>query len=240
MKSKKLHYILVLLLAANCTYHPFVPPGEIICIESPATLGENKFSISGAYGGAGEMLSYSVTNSWVKLKYGLTNIIDLSISASGIFYEDNEKTVVDYKKYSLGGYVSSKVALVPGIASLCGGIGIGFSDLGNYANTDMGIVLGWENRFVVPLCQFDLFAGQPFNPQLHDLSYSSNGAGTHLYKPEQTFGLRINSGAKFPVSSWFGYGNKFNIYGVYGILLAKDLTESDNFISLGCGVECQF
>jgi hypothetical protein len=240
MKSKKLHYILVLLLSANCTYHPYVPPGETISIESPATLEKNKFSVSGVYGGAGEMLSYGVTNSWVKVKYGLTNAFELSLSSSGIFDEDTMKTVVDYKRYSLGGYLSSKMVLVPKIASVRGGIGIGFSDLGNYANTDIGIVLGWENRFVVPLCQFDMFAGEPFNPQFHDLSYSSDGAGTHLYKPEQTFGLRINSGAKFPVSSWFGYGNKFNMYGVYGILLAKDLTESDNFISLGCGIEYQF
>jgi hypothetical protein len=220
--------------------NPFVPPGEIISIESPATLDKNTFSISSAYGGAGALFDYGITDSWVKLKYGLTKTIDISLSTSGIFYEDTFKSKVNYKRYSLGEYASSKVVLIPKIASLRGGIGIGFSDLGNYANTDIGIIAGWENRWVVPLFQCDMFVGTPFNPQNHDLSYLSDGTETHLYKPEETSGLQISTGAKFPASLWFGFGNKFNFYLTYGVSMVHDLTSSEEFLSLGCGGEYQF
>lgn len=78
MNAHRRYPILILLLVVNCTYHPFVPPGEIISMESPATLDKNTFSISSAYGGAGAILNYGITDSWIKLKYGL--------STSGIFY----------------------------------------------------------------------------------------------------------------------------------------------------------
>jgi hypothetical protein len=232
--------LISILSIVNCSYHPFVPPGEIISISTPATLNKSQFSVSGALGNSFEPLGYRFNSSWVKLNYGLTNSMELSISSSGIFLEDTEKTYVNYKKYSLGGYISSKVALIPKMFSINGGVGIGFSDLGNYSNVDVGIIWGWENKLIVPLGQIDMFFGMPFNPQNHDLSLLSDQPKDFMYKPESTIGLKVNTGAKFPVSSWFGKNDKFNIYLVYGLSEVWDSETNGEFFSFGGSVEYKF
>ncbi|MGB7568976.1 MAG: hypothetical protein WBM07_14035 [Chitinivibrionales bacterium] len=243
MRKIGIPFVVVAILSiVNCSYHPFVPPGEIISISTPATLNKNQFSISGAFGNSSELelFGYSLNNSWIKLNYGLTNSIELSISSSGIFLEDTEKTFVDYKRYSLGGYVSSKVSLIPKILSINGGIGIGFSDLGNYSNIDVGIIWGWENKIIVPLGQIDMFLGLPFNPQNHDLSLLSDEPQEFMYKPESTIGLKVNTGAKFPVLLWLGKNDKFSIYLVYGLSEVWDSKANDQFLSFGGSVEYKF
>jgi hypothetical protein len=240
LKTWILLSLFAILLNINCSYHPFVPPGEIISISSPATLNQNQFAVSGAWGSSFALFIYNIDNSWVKMSYGLTNSVELSLSTSGVFYDDTQKTYVNYKRYSLGGYVSSKVAIIPNTLSMTGGIGVGFSDLGNYANFDVGIIQGWENRFVVPIDQMNLFIGLPFNPQNHDLSLRSGDSLQNMFKPELTTGFKISVGAKFPISLWFGFKDKFSIYLVNGYSIIWDAQQNNQFLSFGSGVQYKF
>ena len=213
----------------------------MINTESPGTLGKRECAVSGAGGFLGQVLDYSVLNGWLSVKYGVTERVDIGVRGYGIIYPDAEMTYSDYNPFSLGTMVHSKVALVPGIFAMTGGIGYGFSDLANYLFLNYGLIAGFENRYVVPFVYLGSHFGIPINPEERDLSTIENDAiGEHRYTPRQTVGLLMNAGIKLPVGLWFRSVHGLSLHATGGFAIAGDATERSDFIKGGFGVEYQF
>lgn len=232
--------LLFVYCLAGCSYHPYIPSGDMINCDSPGTVGKNEYAVSGAGGFLGQVLDYSVLNGWLSVKYGVTERLDIGVRGYGIMYPDAEMTYSDYKPFSLGTMVHSKVALVPGVFAMTGGVGYGFSDLGNYLFLNYGLTLGYENRYVVPYVHLGSHYGIPIKPKEHDLSIIDNDEmGEHRYIPNETLGLLMNAGIKLPVGLWFRFLHGLSLHAVGGIAIASDGAAHDDFMKGGFGVEYQ-
>jgi hypothetical protein len=225
------------IVIASCSYHPFLPPGNIVNTESPATLHKYETALSGAYGLSVQILDYSLMSGWVRVKYGISDRLEAGLSLSGLYLTDSVTSFIKYSYFSGGSYASVKFALVPNYISLDGGIGFGFSDLGNYANSDIGFIAGIENPYVVPIVQANCYIGVPIYPQTY---YLGEGPGQEPYTPALTYGFRFNGGVKLPVSAWVDDGNTtVSFTATAGLALVSDKSAHSQFLTFGCGAQYQ-
>jgi len=206
----------------KCTYHPFLPPGEIIEASSPNTNSKGQYIVSGGVGMATVPLGFTLADMMLKLKYGLTDKHQLETSISLLSVAQDEEHRVNYSNKAINSYLGMRYLVVPKILSIFSGIGIGGSSLGKYSSINYGGSIGYENKFVVPFWQFYLYNAFPINPKKYDLSPKLAIANTFVYTPLQTNGYKFDFGIKLPLSDWFHAEEKHSLGFSFGIASLHD------------------
>lgn len=119
--------------------------------------------------------------------------------------------------------------------ALVAGGGAGHSPAaGMYTSADVGLVVGYENRYVVPFVHGGGFASLPLNPKEVNLT-APDDDDEHFDTPEKTVGLSFGAGLRVPLA-----------HDTTSLLVGLSSTQvwdsdSDNgFMSFSGGIETSF
>ena len=234
-------HLLIAAIFLGCSYHPFLPPGEIVNADAPATLPPGELSMTGSWGEAGGILDYDFATYQMKLRYGLAKGCDVNLGGSILSLLHQGNTWQDYCRNAYGINAGSKLEVLPRFVSVACDAGFGFSDLGNYASMEVDVIAGYENKYVVPFLQCGVYESMPFTPRPHDLSLTTDPRYSHYYTPSETRGLRYALGMKIPITFEGGTQEKLRLYFMLGNSNVQDNSDHhDDFPTLGVSAEWIF
>jgi hypothetical protein len=243
MKLK--HTVLISVLGlfsifATCNPKLYSPPTRLLSLETPALLEPREQSLTLAGGNHDhfdifhDFEAYSGTAVY---RRGLTNNLEgsagvsfLSVSPAGYSLDFNPITG------SVRAAVKYNPSYLERFWALRGGVGLGFSPIGEYATGDVGLILGFENPWVTPFVSGGCFRSQPFDTRRVEFDTNSH----YTDELDRTWGWEFGGGIRigpFPVDK----GQSLAIY----ILGARTDCYSPNKVrfesfSLGGGLEFFF
>ena len=176
--------------------------------------------------------------------------IDQGTSGSKAVIIDDEGWDVDKKPYVGNIRIAAKLSPEPvrrwlGLRS---GLGLGFSEAGEFFCVDGGLILGFDNPYIVPFLNTGMYVSFPFNTETVDFGLddpdnpTSPGYADDL---EITWGFDGGLGFKLCPLGFFKqkeFGNSFALYGISSI--TQSVAQYHDYImwtySFGGGIEFSF
>lgn len=156
-------YILFALAAvlcvSGCAYHVATPPTNTLFAANPRILDTNQSEVRGGIGGVGELFGpgYSFGNFAYSFSWDSTTTVQM-LPVMQQFADTVGKL------YAKGGQLNviTRPSGWSKNTSLLSGVGVAFSKYGNYVSVHSGIVLGYENRYLVPSLTSDFYYSSPW------------------------------------------------------------------------------
>ena len=261
MKVKHILLIFLSLLNIYSTCKPRIctPPARTWPHETPGTLEKGKNSVR-MMGGAHLHLEPAVfsntlnyrAGSWTFAWHrGFTNNLEAGVQASLLAIND-EDWDVDKKPYAGNIRIATKLSPEPmrRLLGLRSGLGLGFSEAGEFFCIDGGLVLGFDNPYIIPFFNPGMYISFPFNTETVDFGLSDDFPDdsmptAYADDPEITWGFESGLGFKlYPL----GFSKKselrksFALYGISSVTQCVVLYHEDVewFFSFGGGIEFSF
>lgn len=230
---------LVALASAGCNHHVFSPPARTMPLESPETLapGETGVAVEGTH--HGEVFGPDVTGGTLRVRHGLVEDVDGVAEAGVLHVHGDSEAGTHPNAYSLR--LGTKFQLVEHFAFTMG-VGGGGSAAGYFFSPDVGVVLGYENEYLVPFMSFRTTFSLPIAPEEVDTTEVGNADEPQLGTPKLTGGLAWTAGLRLPLPA--GDPEHEGLRGslVLGIGMTHlyDGDDDANLIGVGAGGELVF
>lgn len=183
------------LALAGCTPYSLSPPARALPLESSATLAEGESAVQvsgglhnglGPVGGSGE----------VSVRHGLLPQLELQLdgSYSYVQYPDERSPHIG------AGRAGLKVAPVEHLAFVAG-VGAGGAAHGAFVSPDAGLILAYENPYLVPWAAIRGFVSVPIGPSTVTVSEPNADGPPTLYMlvPPNTIGWQASTGVRLPI-----------------------------------------
>jgi hypothetical protein len=255
----KIKYLLLIFLSllnmySSCIPRIYTPPARMWPNETPGSLGKGKNAVrfsGGAHLGDAGMGGFGFhAGSWTFAYHrGFTDLLEAGVQASMLIIDDAGWNV-DKKPYVGNIRVTAKLSPEPvrrwlGFRS---GLGLGFSDAGEFFCIDGGLILGFDNPYIVPFINTGMYVSFPFNTETVDFGVSFDDPYMpvgYADDPEITWGFESGLGFKLcptGFSKQKEYKNSFSLYGISSITqcVAQYHEDIEWFYSFGGGIEFSF
>ena len=234
---------LVALAGTACSHRVYSPPARMMPLASPAVA--EGVVVGGSVSTQGALFGPDVVGASGQVRYGATETLETSAEVMVVHVEGD--SVADTHPNIYGARVGVKWAPEPvsRFLALTGGVGGGASAGGGFVSPDLGLVVGWENRYVVPFVGFEASVSLPIDAQAVDTSEGDDDLGTHVSTPDRTWATRLTVGLRVPVTLGSGHGGSFYLAASSLRLSTRgepDDGEDDDegFGGLGGGFEFEF
>ena len=193
-RADKLTVCLALSLAPACSYHVLSPPSRAAPLESPRALavGQNAIAVEGA--AQAGVFDPTIVSGALRYRRGLVKKLDgvADMTAMHVLGGHDVKTWPGAYALRLG--VKQEAA---NVLALSFGLGAGGSAAGGFIGPDIGLILGYENRYFVPLFSARGFFSQPLGARRVALGTEDGEPRTS--KPTTTLGCSVALGFRIPL-----------------------------------------
>jgi hypothetical protein len=188
--SRLLRFLVSLaaMLSVACTYKVVTPPARTGFFGSPAILPEEKSAYTAEGTGAGQIFSGYLEAGSLTYHRGLGQRNELQVTPGFARVQDSSNL------YSLS-LDMKKGEEENGLASFTYGAGYIYSKYGQALSSQVGMLLGYENRYLVPTFSVMLLASQPFATR-SICGYDEGAEETECAKPTFTMGVRFGFSAE--------------------------------------------
>jgi hypothetical protein len=231
--------LVTLPFLAGCNSTLFSPPARPMPLESAATLprGDTGIQVEGA--SSSRIFGPSVVSGTLRVRHGVTDDLDVAVEATAahIDAEADVPTPTSRAIHALRG--AAKLRLAKSFA-IAGGLGGGWSAAGAFVSPDVGPIVAWENRYVVPFIATRVGVSQPISP--HEVDTSQAQDGSRIDRARTTWlvggvvGLRVPLGwAKREAGTLRG-----SLVAGIGMTHLADDRDKDTFGQLALGGEIVF
>lgn len=260
MKIKHLLLIILSLLNIYSTCKPRIltPPARMWPNETPGSLGKGTNAVR-MTGGAHLALSHGwmggfgyQAGSWTLAYHrGFTDLLEAGVQAS-LLAIDDQGWDVDKKPYVGNIRIAAKLSPEPvrRLLGLRSGLGIGFSDAGEFFCIDGGLILGFENPYIVPFLNPGMYISFPFNTETVDFGVDDDDPDDPMptgYADdlEITWGFEAGLGFKLYPLGFFKKSEFRKSFAIYGIssftqCVVQHHEDIELFLSFGGGIEVSF
>jgi hypothetical protein len=186
----------------GCNPHVYSPPTRIASMESSKPVAEGKTSGGVSVGSQGEVFGVRTASAVVKVRRGVTEHSEFGVDANFTVVDDSQ-AAADIDPNIWSARAGGKWAPEPlrDYISVIYGVGGGMSEAGQFISPDVGLVVAFENRYVVPFASVDGFVSEPINPRPVDISSKDDGLGTNIQTASRTWGATFAGGLKVPIQS---------------------------------------
>lgn len=184
----------------GCYAHLYSPPARVDALEGAKPVEHGRTSVGASAGTHGEVFGFDATTVSVRARHGVSDHAEVGFDANLARLNENDAaTPVDPNIWSarVGGKLAP--AALHDYAAVIGGVGAGTSAGGKFISPDVGLVLAFENPYLVPFASIDGFVSQPIDARPVDISTTDEGAGTHVAKAQRTWGATAAAGLKVPI-----------------------------------------
>lgn len=212
-----------------CTPHAFSPPARMMPLQSAATLPRGQVALAAHGGVADGSFGPGVTGGGIRLRRGLTERLDGSVEGSLLWVDRQGKVSTHPGIYTLR--AGTKLRVLPWLA-LWGGVGGGGSTAGGFIQPDVGLIVAFENRYLVPFIDGSLGVSAPFLAR--EVKIDAGEGGPFYGRPRMTSVVAAHVGLRAPIIE------------VASVLLALGITEladgreRQSFVQLQAGIEYYF
>jgi hypothetical protein len=181
---------------AGCNNAVFSPPARAIPLESAATLPRGDTGIQAEGSLNPEVLGPNVFAGSVRVRHGVADDVDVEVGGTAMHVDADTKPSVPVSTsiYAVRG--GAKIRLASPL-SITGGFGGGYSAGGAFVSPDVGPVVAWENRYVVPFLATRLGMSVPISPRSVDTSQEQDGS--HTSRPHLTWIFTGIGGVRIPL-----------------------------------------
>ncbi len=224
-------------LLTGCNSTLFSPPARPMPLESAATLPRGDTGIQLEGGTHGRTFGPDVLSGTLRIRHGLSEDVDVSTDVSAMHVDVAPNAKVSSFIYAARG--AAKVRLAKPIA-IAGGFGGGFSAAGGFVSPDVGPIVAWENRYLVPFLATRVGVSQPVSSRSLDTSEAQDGS--RIDRPRTTWlatavlGLRVPIGWSEPEAGKL----RGSLLAGVGLTHVADDRDKDTFGQLAAGGEIVF
>jgi hypothetical protein len=188
----------LLPLALGCNHSVFSPPARAVPLETAATLPKGDTGVQLEGGGSGALFGPGVASGTARVRHGVTGDLDVSFEGSLMRIVDTPEPAVDLSRNVYAARAGVKARLHPAL-SVAGGVGGGASAGGAFVSPDVGPIVAWENRYVVPFLSARGGVSQPLGAKKVDTSTVDDGPGTFVESPRTTWLVSVTTGVRVPL-----------------------------------------
>lgn len=236
---------LFLFLTAGCSYHIFVPPGNVLNFQAPTALAKGEAAFVSGVGNSMKinLFDTDINSGFIDARYGTGKNSEIGLAVNALYFKEDYNPLKKYSPLSIGVHLSGKYnpEFAKKYLAFSAGIGGGISDLGDYVNFDCCIIGGFENPRIAPLWMIPFYhvgyyLGVPINPKPHDLTSVINEE--HLATARITNGFRLGFGMQIPLPEKYLKHTGFSFYwdNDFAWLFSE---HTDLFLSIGGGIGYQ-
>lgn len=224
------------LVATGCASTVYSPPAEFAPLDAPATLADGEHALGFEGGASARVFGPDIVTGSARYRHGLDDGLELDASGSvawvlGDAAEDTFRGI-------LAGRVGLKGNVVAGFPhfSWLAGVGGGGSAGGGFASADGGLILGYENPYVVPFWRLRVFTSVPIDATDVDITRADADPeeGPVIDRPHVTFGVGSAVGVKVPV------GRAELYLGLTATSVHDVRGEDDVFVGFSGGLNARF
>jgi hypothetical protein len=186
----------------GCNAHVYSPPTRIAPMESSKPVAKGKTSGGVSAGSQGEIFGVSTMSAAAKVRHGVTENSEVGVDANFMVVDDSQ-AAADINPTIWSARAGGKYApeFLGDHVALIYGVGAGTSEGGQFLSPDVGLVVAYENPYVVPFASVDGFVSEPINAQPVDVSTKDEGVGTNVMTASRTWGATFASGLKVPIQA---------------------------------------
>jgi hypothetical protein len=226
-------------LQAGCAHQVYSPPARMLPLESAATLSEGETGVQvegavheAAFGGSAE-------SGAVRVRHGFGANVEGALEADGLHIDGH--SVAHTYPDAFAARAGIKAEILGHDLSITAGLGTGGSAGGGFVSPDAGIILAFENSYVVPFASVRASASLPFDRHTVDTGGVGDSMGEYLYQPPLTWigggliGFRVPFGCKAAPCDTSG-----SFLAGLGLTYLAATGTSTTFASLAAGGELAF
>lgn len=196
---------LAALLATACTPFALSPPARTLPLESSATLDEGDLAVQAAAGPHQAIGRYGAEAA-ARVRYGVVEHVEAQAEASYAYIDYG-----DERSPHLGaGRLGLKYAPIEHLAFVAG-LGAGGHVHGGFIAPDAGVILAYENPYLVPWAAVRGTISVPVDPSSAVVSQGT--ADPFVLVPPNTAGVQVSTGVRVPVSIDEERGVRLNLLG---------------------------
>ncbi|MBT8452444.1 MAG: hypothetical protein KJO40_10795 [Deltaproteobacteria bacterium] len=190
----------LLLFGVGCSPYVHSPPGRTMPLESPKALHvrETGVQVEGGAMGAAEL---GMPGFSVRVRHGIVKQLDGSAEFNfGSIRPDKSFRFVGANPFVFSGRIGVKYAIIDHVA-LTAGCSLGSWAGGAFVSPDMSLIVGYENRYVVPFATIGGYTSHPFRTKLVSLENSDPGE-SFVGLPVLTWGWSTSFGLRIPIGGY--------------------------------------
>ncbi len=223
-------WLVGLVLVVGCNHHVYSPPARALPLEAPATLPQGGQAVRLSGGMHGE-LTFGPNLPHGELTYRRALGPRLELSGTGTIAWVDEPTQEGVTGSGALGHLGVKLQLDEGgHVALRGGLGGGAHGAGMLAAADVGVIAGFQNRWVVPWIAITLMGSQPISAR----TVETAGPGSTMSdprRPDTTGGFDLGGGLAISL------GDAVRLHAGGGYLHLDDGDRPAGFVHLQFGLE---
>ena len=222
-------WLACLALLVGCNHHLYSPPARALPLEAPATLPAGGQAVRLSGGAHAEILDPTVAHGELTYRRAVAPGLELSGTGTIAWLDTSPRAGVT--RAGGMGHLGLKLQLDDGgNISLRGGLGGGAHGAGGFAAADAGVVVGLQNRWVVPWLAVSLVGSQPIAPRTVETG-ERNTRESFPARPDTTGGVDVGAGLAIALGAWL------RLHAGGGALYLDDGGRSDTVIYLQFGLE---
>ena len=229
----------LLTLVVGCNRNVYSPPARALPLESVATLPEGDTGVQLEGGIHSRLFGPDVLSGTVRVRRGVADDLDASIEASTMYVQGENARPVRASRaiHAVRGGVKWRFAKP---LETTAGVGAGYSAGGAFVSPEVGPILAWENRYLVPFVATRFGVSQPIGARAVDVSDAQDDS--RLEKPITTWlatgvvGLRLPIGWARPQAGTV----RGSLLAGFGVTHLFDTRQDDTFGQLSIGGEIVF
>ncbi len=222
----------ILLLVGACNHNVYTPPARAFAITSPQVLADGQTTVRANVSSSSQLFGPEIVAGSAGMRRGMSNNLELVADTS--FAQVVEASAAGTNRNITMGRIGGKAHPTESHnLAVTAGVGGGYAPAsGAYASADVGAVVGFENRYLIPFASVGAFASVPLDPKEVNTTQPGDSE-QRLDTPEKTLGLTIGVGLKIPLQT------AALLLGMTWVQVRDDDSQ-DEFMTIGAGVETSF
>jgi hypothetical protein len=189
--------ILLALVLVGCSHTVYSPPARPLPLETAATLPPRDTGIQIEGGTHSTIFDPRLLSGTVRVRHGLEDDLEAAFEASVVHVDvDAPASGTSRNIHSIRAGLKYRVWKHFAVA---GGFGGGYSAGGAFLSPDLGPIVAWENRYLVPFLSGRAGWSSPISPRTVDVSANDEPPRTWLSRPKPTWLLGVTTGLRVPL-----------------------------------------
>lgn len=234
--ARNLLFALALAAAPGCANQAFSPPVGFLPTEEPRPLPEGRRTLGGGVGtGDIGLDAAALVAAQVRYRQGLSELLEVQAEGAAVVITEDSRA--DTFPAILSARVGLKGRFVPGLDHVgwTAGVGFGGSAGGLFVASDLGVQVGWVNRYVTPWFQVAGVASVPLTSNDVDLARPEDDA-PNLDHPVTSYGVRLAVGLTTHIGD-----SDAELHVAFGNLRLWDIHGADeSVVALSLGFDVPF
>lgn len=214
-------------MISGCSPHAFSPSARMMPLQSVATLRPGQMAVGAQGGTAAEVPGAQLVGGSARLRRGFTDSVEGSVEGMLLWVRGKRDIPTHRGIYGLR--AGAKVRALDWLA-LEGGLGGGGSSAGGFVQPDVGVVLAFENPYLVPFIDGGAGLSLPLGARRVRIDIDDDQLPVYG-KPRSTLSLSAHSGLRVPIAG------VASVTAAIGFTRLFDRDDSSAFVQLGAIVE---